>query len=83
MTAQTIRLFLEEGTFNQIVSAEISNFTGIVLTVPRSQLNKLNDRQELINTGIYILAGERYLHHPASIYIGRSENLYSRLKTQM
>ena len=52
MTAQTIRLFLEEGTFDQIVSAEISNFTGIVLTVPRSQLNKLNDRQELINTGI-------------------------------
>lgn len=81
MNGKTIKLFLEEGTFNSIAIAEISNFTGSILTVPRSQLSKLIDRQELSRTGIYILAGEcRSPLHQTSIYIGRSENLYGRLK---
>ena len=81
MKGKTIKLFLEEGSVYQIMSAEISNFTGSVLTVPRSQLNKLIDRQELKKTGIYILAGDCYTYpYQTSVYIGRSENLYNRLK---
>lgn len=81
MKAKTIKLFLEEGSVNQIVSAEISNFTGSILTVPRSQLDKLVDRPELKKTGIYILAGDCYSYpYQTSIYVGRSENIYNRLK---
>ena len=81
MKGKTIKLFLAEGTVDNIVSAEISNFIGKVITVPRTDITKLCNRQELKKAGIYILAGEDVRSsNQTSMYIGSSSNLYSRLK---
>lgn len=81
MKGKTLKLFLPNGTFNDIVFTEISNFTGKIITVPRFNVAKLSNRKELKKTGIYILAGtDVRSSNQTSIYIGRSENLYGRLK---
>ena len=83
MKGKTIKLFLLEGTADGVVSAEISNFTGKILTASRADLAKLSNRKELKNTGIYILARkDACSSNQTSIYIGRSKNLYGRLKQQ-
>ena len=81
MKSKTIKLFLEENSIQDIVSAEIGNFTGKVLTFPRTHLSKLLKREELQQAGIYILASKANCdRNETSIYIGRSENILSRLK---
>jgi hypothetical protein len=81
MQSKTIKLFLLQGEIVGIVRAEINNFTGSVLTVPRTQLNYLEEREEIKSSGIYILSGpDFHQSNQTAIYIGRSDNIYSRLK---
>lgn len=54
---RSIRLFLVDGTPNGLLTAEIMNWTGHVLTGPRSKLSELVQRPECGRTGIYFLVG--------------------------
>ena len=54
---KTIRIFLADGEPTGILLAEISNRTGKVLVVPRSQLDQLSKREEVRRTGVYLLVG--------------------------
>ena len=54
---RSIRLFLVDGTPNGLLAAEIMNWTGHVLTGPRSKLSELVQRPEVGRTGIYFLVG--------------------------
>lgn len=56
-TGRSIRLFLVDGTPNGLLTAEIMNWTGHVLTGPRSKLSELVQRPEAGRTGIYFLVG--------------------------
>lgn len=78
---RSIRLFLVDGTPNGLLTAEIMNWTGHVLTGPRSKLSELVQRPECGRTGIYFLVGpdpENSLR--PVVYIGESDDVSTRLK---
>lgn len=78
---KTVRLFLAEGTPGGLVTAEIMNWTGQVVTGPRSHLANLLARPEVKKTGVYVLLGD----DPNGvdnlrIYVGESDDVSVRLK---
>jgi len=78
---RSIRLFLVNGTPNGLLTAEIMNWTGHVLTGPRSKLSELVQRPECGRTGIYFLVGpdpDNSLR--PLVYIGESDDVGTRLK---
>ena len=78
---RSIRLFLVDGTPNGLLTAEIMNWTGHVLTGPRTKLSELVQRPECGRTGIYFLVGpdlEGSLR--PQVYIGESDDVATRLK---
>lgn len=78
---RSIRLFLVDGTSNGLLTAEIMNWTGHVLTGPRSKLAELVQRAECGRTGVYFLVGpdpENSLR--SKVYIGESDDVAKRLK---
>ncbi|MDY7115530.1 GIY-YIG nuclease family protein [Halomonas sp. SSL-5] len=78
---RSIRLFLVDGTPNGLLTAEIMNWTGHVLTGPRSKLSELVQRPECGRTGIYFLVGpdpDNSLR--PLVYIGESDDVGTRLK---
>lgn len=73
---RSIRLFLVDGTPNGLLTAEIMNWTGHVLTGPRSKLSELVQRPECGRTGIYFLVGpdpDNSLR--PLVYIGESDEV--------
>ena len=78
---RSIRLFLVDGTPNGLLTAEIMNWTGHVLTGPRSKLAELVQRPECGRTGVYFLVGaapDNSLR--PQVYIGESDDVAKRLK---
>ena len=80
MTGKTIKIFLVDGTPNDILTAEILNWTGKIVIAPRSQLAQLAKRNEARRTGVYILSGDDP-EKPTKerIYVGESDNVFNRL----
>jgi hypothetical protein len=79
---RSLRLFLVDGTPNGLLTAEIMNWTGHVLTGPRSKLVELVQRPECARTGVYFLVGPDPDNSPRSkVYIGESDDVAKRLKT--
>jgi hypothetical protein len=78
---RSVRLFLVDGKSTGLITAEIMNWTGHVLTGPRSQLPRILSRPEVARTGIYLLFG-RDPDEPDTLrlYIGESDNVGNRLK---
>src|SRR5690625_7360910 len=80
-TGRSIRLFLVDGTPNGLLTAEIMNWTGHVLTGPRSKLSELVQRPEAGRTGIYFLVGpDPDNSFKQLVYIGESDDVCTRLK---
>lgn len=80
---RSIRLFLVDGTPSGLLTAEIMNWTGHVLTGPRTKLSELVQRPECGRTGIYFLVGpdpdpDNSLR--PLVYIGESDDVGTRLK---
>lgn len=78
---RSIRLFLVDGTPNGLLTAEIMNWTGHVLTGPRSKLAELVQRPECARTGVYFLIGpdpDDSLR--TRVYVGESDDVAQRLK---
>ncbi len=80
-TGRSVRLFLVDGKSTGLITAEIMNWTGHVLTGPRTELPKLLARPEVERTGVYLLHG-RDPDNPDDLvlYIGESDRVASRLK---
>jgi hypothetical protein len=79
---RSLRLFLVDGTPNGLLTAEIMNWTGHVLTGPRSKLAELVQRPECARTGMYFLIGPDPENNLRSkVYIGESDDVAKRLKT--
>lgn len=75
---KTIRLFLVDGTVNGLTTAELSNWTGIGIKVPRIKIKEYNSRPEFQKPGIYILIGKGENNEDAA-YIGEAEIIAERL----
>ena len=79
---RSLRLFLVDGTPNGLLTAEIMNWTGHVLTGPRSKLAELVQRPECARTGVYFLVGPDPNNSLRSkVYIGESDDVAKRLKS--
>ncbi|MCO8078271.1 GIY-YIG nuclease family protein [Acinetobacter lwoffii] len=77
---KSIKLFLVDGSSNGILTAEIINWTGHVLSAPRTKLLDLIQREECAKTGIYFLVGQDPEDSLPSVYIGESDDVANRLK---
>ncbi len=78
---KSVKLFLVDGTPNGILTAEIINWTGHVLSAPRTKLAELIKRDECSRTGIYFLVSfdpENPMY--PKVYIGESDDIANRLK---
>ena len=73
-------MFLADGTASGLITAEIMNWTGHVLTGSRNGLPAFLQRSELDRTGIYFLTGpEPEDPDMLCVYIGESDNVRKRL----
>lgn len=77
---KSVRLFLADGTPGGLTTAEIMNWTGHVITAPRSDLAVLLRRPEIGRTGIYVLLGDDP-DRPGNplAYIGEGDDVGKRL----
>jgi hypothetical protein len=75
---KTIRLFLVDGTTNGLTTAELSNWTGIGVKVPRIKIKEYGSRLEFQKPGVYILIGKGDNNEDAA-YIGEAEIVADRL----
>ncbi len=75
----TIKLFLANGQPDGLRTAEISNWSGLAIAGPRSELSELRARLELKSPGIYFLIGVDENTGDQKIYIGEADNVSDRL----
>jgi hypothetical protein len=80
--AKTIKIFLIDGEPNGLKIAELSNWVGQAIVVPRNKLKEIKDRSESHKPAVYFLIGKESEEAllPTS-YIGEAENLWNRLST--
>lgn len=80
-TGRSVHLFLVDGKSTGLIAAEIMNWTGHVLTGPRTELPKLLARPEVERTGVYLLHGRDPVNpDDLVLYIGEDDKVESRLK---
>lgn len=75
---KTIELFLVNGTAESLVTAELSNWNGKAIKIPRSEVGTCS-RDDLRGIGVYFLIcrGDDGID---SVYIGEAEIIQDRLK---
>lgn len=76
MYGKTIELFLVNGTADSLITAELSNWNGKAIKIPRTEVASC-DREDLQNAGVYFLFCQE--EEKDSVYIGEAENVLSRL----
>lgn len=80
--AKTIKIFLIDGEPSGLKTAELSNWVGQAIVIPRVKLKEAKKRPECTKPSIYFLVGkENEEDLLSSVYIGEAENLWSRLST--
>lgn len=81
MSGKQIKLFLVDGTPGGLTTAEITNWTGHVLSARRSDLADLLRRVEAQRTGVYLLLGEdENAAGETRCYIGEADVVADRLR---
>lgn len=75
---KTIELFLVNGTADSLVTAELSNWNGKAIKIPRTEVLGCS-REDLHGIGVYFLIC-RDENETDSVYIGEAEVIYDRLK---
>ena len=81
MTSATIKLFLTQGDSKRLRTAEMSNWSGKAVGAPRTEFDDFLARDELTQSGVYILTGFNPTSGTPLAYIGEAEILKERLKT--
>lgn len=80
MPTATIKLFLPYADAKRFRTAEVSNWTGKALAAPRTDLEDLLTREELLSAGVYFLFGTDPETGDPLAYIGEAEIIRDRLK---
>jgi hypothetical protein len=57
MPSATIKLFLPHGDPKRLRTAEISNWSGKAVAAPRTDFDALLEREEMGQSGVYVLTG--------------------------
>jgi len=79
---KTIKIFLIDGDPNGRLTCELSNWTGKAYKIPRINIKDCIDRNDLKNTGIYLLFGKDD-DGKDLVYIGEAESIFKRLNQQL
>jgi len=74
---RALELFFVDGNPDGMLTAEVFNWTGHVLRIPRTRLAEGLRRAEAAQTGVYLLIGTD--DEGALAYIGEAENIATRL----
>ena len=69
----TLKIFLAFGDPKRLRTAELSNWTGKAVAGPRSEFDKVLEREESLNPGVYFLTGTDPDSNKQAIYIGEAE----------
>ncbi|MCK4947715.1 MAG: GIY-YIG nuclease family protein [Candidatus Aureabacteria bacterium] len=80
--AKTIKIFLVDGEPNGLKTAELSNWVGQAIVIPRNKLKDIKQRSDCNKPAVYFLIGKENEEALLSTaYIGEAENLGNRLTT--
>lgn len=74
---KAIELFLVNGTADSLITAELSNWNGKAIKVPRTEVSGCN-RDDIKGAGVYFLICQED-DGTDSVYIGEAENVQDRL----
>ena len=74
---KAIELFLVNGTAESLITAELSNWNGKAIKIPRTEVNTC-DRDDIKGVGVYFLICQED-DGTDSVYIGEAENVLDRL----
>lgn len=83
---KNINLFLMEGSASGRIKCTLANWTGVVYKIPRIELDKCNERDDLKQSGVYFLFGTSDDTGEPTAYIGQAgarkngEGILYRLK---
>lgn len=80
MPGITIKLFLPSDDSKGLRIATISNWTGIALAAPRTELDALLAREECDQPGVYLLLGRDPATGTSHAYVGEAEVVRDRLR---
>ena len=78
---KTIELFLVNGTADSLVTAELSNWNGKAIKIPRAEVPSCS-REDLCGIGVYFLICQGDDGRD-SVYIGEAEVIHDRLKQHL
>lgn len=76
---KTIKIYLVEGEPTGIRTAELSNWDGKAIVIPRNRLKESKDREEVQGPAVYLLIGAEDDGLGLKVYVGEAENLGLRL----
>ena len=74
---KAIELFLVNGTADSLITAELSNWNGKAIKIPRTEVSGCN-RDDVKGAGVYFLICQED-YGTDSVYIGEAENVQDRL----
>lgn len=83
MATATLKIYLAFGDPKRLRTAELSNWTGKAVAGPRSEFEKLLEREESLNPGVYFLTGVDPDTNTNAIYIGEAECIKDRIKSHL
>lgn len=75
---RSLQLFFIDGRPDGMLTAEVFNWTGHVLRIPRTQIKEGLARPEAQFTGVYVLLGEQ--DGTPLAYVGEAEDMRDRLR---
>ena len=79
---KTIKIFLIDGDPNGRMTCELSNWTGKAYKIPRIKVKDCTDRDDLKNTGVYLLLGKDE-EGVDQVYIGEAETILTRISQHL
>lgn len=72
MRPKSVNLFLIDGDARGRVKCTLRNWTGIAYKIPRTELEKSKDREDLSQSGVYFLFGKDESDESGVVYIGQA-----------
>lgn len=81
INGRSLELFFIDGRANGMLTAEVFNWTGHVLRIPRTQIKDGLARKEAGYTGVYLLFGDK--DGVPTAYVGEAEDMGERLRNHV
>ncbi len=76
---KTIKLYLVDGEPTGIRTAELSNWDGKAIVIPRNRMKSAKDREEVQSPAVYLLVGAEDNDELLKVYVGEAETVMTRL----